>query len=124
MPATWSFFTSGQLVFGRGSIEQLADFAARRQLKRILVVTDRRLQEAGVVSVLEEQLAKAPLEFSIFDGGIAEPSLQTASQALAMAQQWQPDSVLGLGGGQQHGPGKNRRHGAGPRRYARRLLWF
>ncbi|MDE0735545.1 MAG: iron-containing alcohol dehydrogenase [Pirellulaceae bacterium] len=99
MPATWNFFTSGQLVFGPGSIEQLAEFAARRQLKRILVVTDRRLQEAGVVSVLEEQLAKAPLEFSIFDEGIAEPSLETASQALAMAQQWQPDSVLGLGGG-------------------------
>ncbi len=99
MPATWNFFTSGQLVFGRGSIEQLAEFAARRQLKRILVVTDRRLQEAGVVSVLEEQLAKSPLEFSIFDGGIAEPSLETASQALARARQWQPDSVLGLGGG-------------------------
>ncbi|MEO2020443.1 MAG: iron-containing alcohol dehydrogenase [Pirellulaceae bacterium] len=99
MPATWNFFTSGQLVFGPGSIEQLAEFAARRQLKRILVVTDRRLQEAGVVSVLEEQLAKAPLEFSIFDGGIAEPSLETASQALARARQWQPDSVLGLGGG-------------------------
>ncbi|MFP6618413.1 MAG: iron-containing alcohol dehydrogenase, partial [Pirellulaceae bacterium] len=82
-----------------GSIEQLAEFAARRQLQRILVVTDRRLQEAGVVSVLEEQLAKAPLEFSIFDGGIAEPSLETASQALARARQWQPDSVLGLGGG-------------------------
>ena len=99
MPATWNFFTSGQLVFGPGSIEQLAEFAARRQLKRILVVTDRRLQEAGVVSVLEEQLAKSSLEFSIFDEGIAEPSLETASQALAMAQQWQPDSVLGLGGG-------------------------
>lgn len=99
MPATWNFFTSGQLVFGPGSIEQLAEFAARRQLQRILVVTDRRLQEAGVVSVLEEQLAKAPLEFSIFDGGIAEPSLETASQALARARQWQPDSVLGLGGG-------------------------
>ncbi len=99
MPATWNFFTSGQLVFGPGSIEQLAEFAARCQLKRILVVTDRRLQEAGVVSVLEEQLAKSSLEFSIFDEGIAEPSLETASQALAMAQQWQPDSVLGLGGG-------------------------
>lgn len=99
MPATWNFFTSGQLVFGPGSIEQLAEFAARRQLQRILVVTDRRLQEAGVVSVLEEQLAKAPLEFTIFDGGIAEPSLETASQALARARQWQPDSVLGLGGG-------------------------
>ena len=99
MPATWNFFTSGQLVFGPGCIEQLADFAARRHLKRILVVTDRRLQEAGVVSGLEAQLAKAPLEFSIFDEGIADPSLETANQALAMAQQWQPDSVLGLGGG-------------------------
>ncbi|MFP6573764.1 MAG: iron-containing alcohol dehydrogenase [Pirellulaceae bacterium] len=99
MPNSWSFFTSGQLVFGPGSIEQLGDWSDRHQLKRILVVTDQSLRQAGVVLPIEEQLQAAQLEFTVFDGGTAEPSLEIADLALAEANSWKPDAVLGLGGG-------------------------
>ncbi|MFP6670265.1 MAG: iron-containing alcohol dehydrogenase [Pirellulaceae bacterium] len=99
MPSSWSFFTSGQLVFGPGSIEQLGDWSDRHQLKRILVVTDQSLRQAGVVLPIEEQLQAAQLEFTVFDGGTAEPSLEIADLALAEANSWKPDAVLGLGGG-------------------------
>jgi alcohol dehydrogenase class IV len=99
MPSSWSFFTSGQLVFGPGSIEQLGDWSHRHQLKRILVVTDQSLRQAGVVLPIEEQLQAAQLEFTVFDGGTAEPSLEIADLALAEANSWKPDAVLGLGGG-------------------------
>ena len=99
MPNFWSFFTSGQLVFGPGAIEQLGDWSHRHQLKRILVVTDQSLRQAGVVVPIEEQLQAAQLEFTVFDGGTAEPSLEIADLALAEAISWKPDAVLGLGGG-------------------------
>lgn len=99
MPSSWSFFTSGQLVFGPGAIEQLGDWCHRHQLKRILVVTDQCLRQAGVVLPIEEQLQAAQLEFTVFDGGTAEPSLEIADLALAEAISWEPDAVLGLGGG-------------------------
>ena len=99
MPSSWSFFTSGQLVFGPGAIEQLGDWSHRHQLKRILVVTDQSLRQAGVVVPIEEQLQAAQLEFTVFDGGTAEPSLEIADLALAEAISWKPDAVLGLGGG-------------------------
>jgi alcohol dehydrogenase class IV len=99
MPTSWSFFTAGQLVFGPGAIEQLGDWSHRHQLKRILVVTDQCLQQAGVVVPIEEQLQAAQLEFTVFDGGTAEPSLEIAELALAKANSWKPDAVLGLGGG-------------------------
>ncbi len=99
MPNSWSFFTSGQLVFGPGAIEQLGDWFHRHQLKRILVVTDQCLRQAGVVLPIEEQLQAAQLEFTVFDGGTAEPSLEIADLALAEAISWEPDAVLGLGGG-------------------------
>ena len=99
MPNSWSFFTSGQLVFGPGSIEQLGAWSHRHQLKRILVVTDQSLRQAGVVLPVEEQLQAAQLEFAVFDGGTAEPSLEIADLALAEANSWKPDAVLGLGGG-------------------------
>ena len=65
MPNSWSFFTSGQLVFGPGAIEQLGDWFHRHQLKRILVVTDQCLRQAGVVLSIEEQLQAAQLEFTV-----------------------------------------------------------
>jgi alcohol dehydrogenase class IV len=99
MPTSWSFFTAGQLVFGPGAIEQLGDWSHRHQLKRILVVTDQCLRQAGVVLPIEEQLQAAQLEFTVFDGGTAEPSLEIAELALAEANSWKPDAVLGLGGG-------------------------
>ena len=99
MPHSWSFFTSGQLVFGSGAIDQLGVWFQRQRLQRILVVTDQSLQQAGVVLPVEQQLAAAELEFTIFAGGCAEPSLEIADQALAEAIPWKPDAVLGLGGG-------------------------
>ncbi|MCH2115818.1 MAG: iron-containing alcohol dehydrogenase [Pirellulales bacterium] len=99
MPYCWSFFTPGQLVFGSGAIDQLGAWFQRQQLQRILVVTDQSLQQAGVVLPVEQQLAAAELEFKIFVGGRAEPSLEIADQVLAEAISWQPDAVLGLGGG-------------------------
>ena len=99
MPDSWSFFTSGQLVFGPGSIDQLGDWFQRRQLQRVLVITDQSLQQAGVVEPVEKQLSAAGLEFKIFAGGCAEPSLEIADQALAETLSWKPDAVLGLGGG-------------------------
>jgi alcohol dehydrogenase class IV len=52
-----------------------------------------------VVLPIEEQLQAAQLEFAVFDGGTAEPSLEIAELALAEANSWKPDAVLGLGGG-------------------------
>ena len=86
-------------MFGSGAIDQLGVWFQRQRLQRILVVTDQSLQQAGVVLPVEQQLAAAELEFTIFAGGCAEPSLEIADQALAEAIPWKPDAVLGLGGG-------------------------
>ena len=57
MRTVWTFNSAGQIVFGTGAVRQLGDIAARLGLKRILIVTDARLVEAGVCHEVEQPLA-------------------------------------------------------------------
>lgn len=99
MRTTWNFHTAAQLTFGPGAVRQIGELAARRQLRRVLVVTDRTLVEAGIADQVYDSLAAADIVFDTFSGGEAEPSLTVATNAIRQARDFQPRAVLGLGGG-------------------------
>ncbi|HZN34404.1 MAG TPA: iron-containing alcohol dehydrogenase, partial [Pirellulaceae bacterium] len=95
----WSFHSAGQLVFGRGAVAQLGELVARRRLRSVLVVTDRRLATAGLVERVLAPLAAAGIATHVFDEGEPEPSIAVALRAADAAARLAPDCVLGLGGG-------------------------
>ncbi|HEV3006018.1 MAG TPA: iron-containing alcohol dehydrogenase [Pirellulales bacterium] len=99
MRQTWTFHSAGQLVFGPGAAAQLGELAQRLRISRALVVTDRSLVGAGLVKSVYEPLAAACIAVNIFDGGEPEPSLELAERAVVEARSFQPDGILGLGGG-------------------------
>ena len=99
MRKTWNFLTAGQLTFGPGAVSQLGEIAARRRLKRILVITDKILQSLGLVERVVTPLQQAGILCQVFDGGEPEPSITAALRATECAQQFHPDALLGLGGG-------------------------
>ncbi|HLJ95677.1 MAG TPA: iron-containing alcohol dehydrogenase [Gemmataceae bacterium] len=99
MRETWTFHSAGQLLFGRNAIHQLGEVAQRFQAKRILIVTDAVLQKAGVVASIRAPLERSNLALEFFNGGEPEPSFQAADACIAMARQFRPDVLLGLGGG-------------------------
>lgn len=99
MRTTWNFFSAGQLTFGVGAAAQLGPLAQRRGLRRLLVITDRNLNSAGLTEQVAGPLRAADFALQVFDEGEAEPSLATAERAVAMASQFQPDGIVGLGGG-------------------------
>jgi alcohol dehydrogenase class IV len=98
MRTTWTFSSAGQIVFGSGSVRQLGELSGRLRLKRILIVTDARLVEAGLYDEV-----RAPLEtvatLDVFTGGEPEPSLRVAEACIAHGREFQPDGLVGLGGG-------------------------
>lgn len=98
MSDIWNFFTCGQLVFGPDSVEQLGERIAGRW-QRVFIVADENLQKVGIVPRVEAALRAANIEFDTFLGGRAEPEIAVAEQALAQADGFQADAVLGLGGG-------------------------
>ncbi|MCO6458521.1 MAG: iron-containing alcohol dehydrogenase [Pirellulaceae bacterium] len=99
MRTTWNFFSAGQLTFGAGAAAQLGPLAQRRGLRRLLVITDRNLNSAGLTEQVVAPLRTAGCALQVFDEGEAEPSLATAERAVAMAGQFQPEGIVGLGGG-------------------------
>ncbi|MGY8733472.1 MAG: iron-containing alcohol dehydrogenase, partial [Pirellulales bacterium] len=71
----WTFGTAGQLVFGRGCLQQIADIARRYQWQRVLIVTDTNIEAAGLVERVCAPLVEAACEIDVFTAGEAEPSI-------------------------------------------------
>ena len=121
MRTAWNFHSAGQLVFGRGATAQLGGLLARRHLSRVFIVTDPRLQAAGLIERALQPLRAANIAAEVFTGGEPEPAVETAILAAEAARAFDPDCILGLGGGSNMDLAKIVAvlvtHGGGPERY-------
>lgn len=99
MRTTWNFFTAGQLVFGNGAARQLGVLLSRRKLRRAFVISDKQLVAAGIALQVLQSLTEASLSTHLFDEGAAEPSIEVAVRAAEWGTAFQPDCIVGLGGG-------------------------
>jgi alcohol dehydrogenase class IV len=99
MRTSWNFHSAGQLIFGRGAVANLGSEIRRRKLSRAFVITDQRLVAAGLVEQVLAPLREANIQFDVFQDGEPEPAVETAIAAADAARRFQPDSILGLGGG-------------------------
>ncbi len=99
MRTTWSFHTAGQLTFGPGAAGQLGGLASRRNIGRLLIVTDRNLVEAGIEERVRKPIEESGVTVETFADGEAEPSINCALRSVDCARRFQPEGILGLGGG-------------------------
>jgi alcohol dehydrogenase class IV len=89
------YFVSPEIVFGEGSLDALDELEGRRAL----IVTDGPLVKLGLVDKVKVHLDKAGIEARIFDGVEPDPSVQTVRKGVEVAQEYEPDWIVGLGGG-------------------------
>lgn len=89
------FFTSPQIVFGEGAVTYLAQIRGTRAF----IVTDAQMVKLGFVDLVREQLAQADIETRVFDEVETEPTLDTVRRGAARAREYEPDWIIGLGGG-------------------------
>lgn len=84
------------IIFGAGKISEL-DQVVRERLRasRPFLVTDRGIQEAGIVTSIRSQLPGIP----IFDEVEQNPKHSTVNWGGGLARQLNPDLIIGLGGG-------------------------
>jgi len=99
MRTCWNFYSAGHLSFGDGAVKQLGELAGKHAIRRLLVVTDRTLVDVGLVQRVLAPLIEAGVVVELFDGSEAEPSLAVADAAIDAALDFQPDALMGLGGG-------------------------
>jgi alcohol dehydrogenase len=97
---TWSFSSAGTLVFGRHAIRHhLRDACERIGAKRAFIITDSILVKAGLLAQTTEPLTAAGVTFATFDKVTPEPAVELVREGIAAAKAFNPDVVIGLGGG-------------------------
>jgi alcohol dehydrogenase class IV len=100
MMRTWSFSSAGTLFFGRKAVRHhLRDACERLGARRAFVVTDAILVKAGLLAQTAEPLAAGGVTHEAFDRVTPEPGVELVREAIAAARAFQPDVVIGLGGG-------------------------
>ena len=99
MRTTWNFNTAGQLVFGRNAVDQIGDRVRQMGARRVLLVTDQMLLDAGLVDRVSAPLRAADVTVEVFAGGSPEPPLHAVNDAIAAARDCGAEVLLGLGGG-------------------------
>ncbi len=89
------FFNSPEVVYG----EEALTYLEQIQGQRALIVTDPVLHSLGFSQRIETLLHAAGLETLVFSEVEPEPSIQTVQRGAQIATQFEPDWVVGLGGG-------------------------
>lgn len=88
-------FSSPRIVFGEDALNYLEELRGRRAF----FVTDANMVRLGFVERVQKHLRAAGLESAVFADVEPEPSLQTVRRAAEQMAEYQPDWVIGLGGG-------------------------
>jgi len=91
----WFFTSPRTIVFGEGALEHLKELEG----KKVFIVTDKVLRELGIVDKVVEQLKETGMEIRIFDEVEPEPSKQTVEKGAKVLSEFEPDWIIGLGGG-------------------------
>lgn len=89
------FFNSPEVAFGEDALSRLEELDGRRGF----IVTDQTMVKLGFVARVQQHLSNAGLESDIFAEVEPDPSLQTVRRAAAAMAQFEPDWIIGLGGG-------------------------
>jgi alcohol dehydrogenase class IV len=89
------YFRSPEIVFGPDALDHLAHLAGQRAF----IVTDATLVELGVAQRVQKKLGMAGMASEIFSDVEAEPAMTTIRRGAAAMAAYQPDWVVGLGGG-------------------------
>jgi len=88
-----------RIVFGPGKLDELGPIAAALGHKRALVVSDPGIVAAGHTPRGIESLQSFGLTVALFDGVGENPTTDHVEAGLAVARDFQPDLIVGLGGG-------------------------
>lgn len=96
------FYIPSSNLMGPGCLSDAATVIASHGFKRALIVTDKFLNQIGVVEKVTKLLEQSAVESVIFDETKPNPTVDNVTAGLAKLKQSQCDCVISLGGGSPH----------------------
>lgn len=97
--AAFDYHPRVRLVFEAGSSDRVGELALEYGGRRVLLVTDQGLVQAGHAARIEKGLAAAGLEVFTFDHSDENPTTGTVDRCLQVAREGRVDFIVALGGG-------------------------
>ena len=89
------FFKSPEFFFGEDALDQLEELSG----ERAFIVTDANIEQLGFVAVVQKRLAAVGIETAVFPKVEPDPSIQTVRLGAQTMLDFNPDWIIGLGGG-------------------------
>lgn len=90
---------SSAIKFGPGATREIGDDVSVRGCRRVLVLTDPRINESRVMETARAALDAAGVEYDVFDGVYVEPTDASFKEAIAAASDGNYDGFVAVGGG-------------------------
>jgi alcohol dehydrogenase len=88
-----------RIVFGPGKIDELGALAGELGARRALLVSDPGIVAAGHAPRGLDSLRRAGVDTQLFDGVCENPTTANVEAGLALAKRFEPELIVGLGGG-------------------------
>lgn len=101
----WEFSMTDRLKFGIDAANELGDEVAAHDADSVLIVTDDGVMEAGIIDEIIGILPTG-IEYDVFSEVESDPSAALMERAGRYAQEFDPDMIVGVGGGSSIDVGK------------------
>ena len=85
--------------FGRGAREELATEIKNRGFKKVFLVSDKSLVEAGVCNKVEEVLNNAGVPYDLYDEIKPNPTIKNVLDGVDACKKSKADLIVAVGGG-------------------------
>ena len=85
--------------FGKGAREELAGEIKKRGFKKVFLVSDKSLVEAGVTSKVEDVLNKANIPYALYDEIKPNPTIKNVTDGVEACKKSEADLIVAVGGG-------------------------
>ena len=93
------FMLNETSYFGKGSREELPGEIKKRGFKKVFLVSDKSLVEAGVAAKIEEILQKAGIPYDLYDEIKPNPTIKNVTDGVEACKNSGADVIVAVGGG-------------------------
>ena len=88
-----------ELIKGAGSVKRLPEKVREKGLDNVLVVTDKGLMGLGLLNGMFEELEKAGIKYTVYDGVQPNPTLNNIADAVQLYRDNGCCGIIAFGGG-------------------------
>ena len=93
------FMLNETSYFGKGAREELAGEINKRGFKKVFLVSDKSLVDAGVTAKIEAVLKNANIKYDLYDEIKPNPTIKNVTDGVEACKKSKADVIVAVGGG-------------------------